>query len=256
MSNVYFFLFKACCDLNFLKFQIHLILSCLNSTHRAAQPAVPRSNAVFHGAMSCFAAFSPPCTAAPGAAKHCRPDVQGSPRVNHRSLARSCVSLYKSQHEKELSLQGKLCLTWTLCLFDGLWIRLPSYLNSASESVLLELFFLLHSPWTLMLPQTWSYRWCLWGSGKGMNPSVQKAVVAMSDTALREVYPESTLASTGCISKQGAEQAEPASLGGVEGQRQIEARSHTTTSCAFVQGIIQHQQCALHSLKISLLMLG
>lgn len=108
MSNVYLFLFKAYCDFNFFKFQIHLILSCLNSMHRAAQPAVPRSNAVFHGAMSCFAAFSPPCTAVPGAAKHCRPDVQGSPRVNHRSLARSCVSLYKSQHEKELSLQGKL----------------------------------------------------------------------------------------------------------------------------------------------------
>lgn len=83
-----------------------------------------------------------------------------------------------------------------------------------------------------------------------MNPSVQKAVTAMSDRALGEVCPESTAASTGCISKQGAEQVEPASLGGLEGQRQIEARSHTTSSCTFVQGIIQHQQCALHFLKV------
>lgn len=52
----------------------------------------------------------------------------------------------------------------------------------------------------------------------------------MSDRVLREVCPESTLASTGCISKQGAEQAERASLGGLEGQRQIEAKSHTATS--------------------------
>lgn len=79
-----------------------------------------------------------------------------------------------------------------------------------------------------------------------MNPSVPKAVTVMLDRALREVCP----ASTGCISKQGAEQAGPATLGGLEGQRQIEARSHTTTSCIFVQGIIQHQQRALHSLKV------
>lgn len=44
-----------------------------------------------------------------------------------------------------------------LCLFDGLWVRRLSYLNSASESVLRELFFLLHSPGTLMLLQTWNY---------------------------------------------------------------------------------------------------
>lgn len=109
-----------------------------------------------------------------------------------------------------------------------------SYLNSASESVLLEFFFLLHSPGTLMLLQTWSYRWCLQRSGKWMNPSVSKAVTAVSDRAPREVCPESTLASTGCIPKQGAEQAESVSLGGLEEQRQIKARSHTTTSFLYL----------------------
>lgn len=157
--------------------------------------------------------------------------------------------LYKSQHKKDLSFQGILSFTWTLCLFNGLWLRVLSYLNSSSESVLLELF-LLHGPGTLMLLQTWSYRWCLQGSGKWMNPRVQKAVTAVSGRAWGEVCPGSTAASTGYISKQGAEQAEPVSLGGLEGKRQIEARSHTTTSCTFVQGIIQRQKCALHSLEV------
>lgn len=83
-----------------------------------------------------------------------------------------------------------------------------------------------------------------------MNPRVQKAVTAVSGRAWGEVCPGSTAASTGYISKQGAEQAEPVSLGGLEGKRQIEARSHTTTSCTFVQGIIQRQKCALHSLEV------
>lgn len=58
--------------------------------------------------------------------------------------------------------------------------------------MLLELFFLLHSPGILMLLQTWSYRRCLRGSRKGMNPSPKNSHCNVRQSPERSLFRKHT----------------------------------------------------------------
>lgn len=104
------------------------------------QPAVPRCNAMFHGAMSCFAAFSPPCTALPVTAKHCRPDMQCLPEWT-RSLVRACVSLYRVSMTKNFAFKVNSLLRELSVCSIGLWIRLLSYLTQPLNLCFLNFSF-------------------------------------------------------------------------------------------------------------------
>lgn len=95
---------------------------------------------MFHGAMSCFAAFSPPCTALPVTAKHCRPDMQCLPDWT-RSLVRACVSLYRVSMTKNFAFKVNSLLHELSVCSIGLWIRLLSYLTQPLNLCFLNFSF-------------------------------------------------------------------------------------------------------------------